>query len=150
MASTTHYPPVGFHFRVDFQGVPGLKTQDAYFQEVSGLSRELETEPIKSGGENRFTLKLPVRAQYPNLVLKRGMFLDSALLKWADDAILHFDVKPVTVLVVLLNEQHQPLQTYKCVNAWPLKWNISNFNAEESRIVVETMELVYNYFTIIQ
>lgn len=144
-----YYPPVGFHFRVEFQGIPGLQKQDAYFQEVTGLSRELETESIKSGGENRFTYKLPTRGQYPNLVLKRGLFLDSAVINWANDAILHLDIKPVTVLVTLLNEKHQPLQTYNCVNAWPLKWSVTDLNAQESRLVVETLELYYQYFEIL-
>ena len=55
MTNTTYYPPVGFFFRVEFRDIPGLKNQDSFFQEVSGLSRELETESVKSGGENRFT-----------------------------------------------------------------------------------------------
>lgn len=149
MASTTYYPPVGFYFKVEFQGIPGLQRQDAFFQEVTGLSRELESESIKSGGENRFTFKLPTRAQYPNLVLKRGLFVGSGITGWVNDAILHLDIKPVTVLVTLLNEKHEPLQSYKCVNAWPQKWSVADLNAQESRIVVETMELVYQYFTII-
>lgn len=150
MATATHYPPVSFHFRVAFQGVPGLQRQDAFFQEVTGLSRELETESLKSGGENRFTFKLPTRAQYPSLVLKRGLFLDSGILNWVNDAIYNLDIKPVTVLVALLNDRHEPLQTYQCVNAWPQKWSVADFNAQESKILVETMELAYQYFTIIK
>ena len=149
MPATPFYPPVGFHFRVEFQGVPGVKDQDAFFQEVTGLSRELETETLKVGGENRFTLKFPTRGSYPNLSLKRGLFTNSAILPWVTDAIEHFDITPVTVLVTLLNEKHEPLQTYQCINAWPQKWSITDLNAEESRIVVETMELVYQYFNII-
>lgn len=146
----THYPPVGFFFRVEFQGIPGnLPDQDAFFQEVTGLSRELETEPVKSGGENRFTFKLPSRGQYPNLVLKRGLFAGSGILPWVNSAILDLDITPVNVLVTLLNENQEPLQTYQCVNAWPQKWSVADFNAQESRIVVESMELVYQYFTII-
>jgi len=75
--SSINYPPVSFHFKVEFQGIDGLKNQDAFFQEVTGLTRELESEQLKSGGENRFTFKLPTRGQYPNLVLKKGLFVDS-------------------------------------------------------------------------
>ena len=149
MASNTHYPPVSFHFRVEFQDISGLHSQDAFFQEVSGLSRELETEQLKSGGENRFTFKLPTRGQYPNLVLKKGLFVDSGLAAWVNDAILNFDIQPATVIVSLLNENQEPLQAYKCVNAYPQKWSISDFNAQESQILVETMELYYQYFTVI-
>lgn len=147
--ATMYYPPVGFHFRVEFQGIPGVQNLDGLFQEVTGLSRELESEPIKSGGENRFTYKLPTRAQYPNLVLKRGLLIDSGLITWVNDAIYNLDIKPATVLVTLLNEKHEPLQTYQCVNAWPQKWSVADFNAQESRILIETMELFYQYFTII-
>lgn len=148
--SSINYPPVSFHFRVEFQGIDGLKNQDAFFQEVTGLTRELESEQLKSGGENRFTFKLPTRGQYPNLVLKKGLFVDSGLTSWVDDAILNLDIRPVTVIVSLLNEQHEPLQSYKCVNAYPQKWSLGDFNAEESRLVIETLELYYQYFTIIK
>ena len=66
------------------------------------------------------------------------------------DAIVNLDIKPATVLVSLLNEQHTPLITYKCVNAYPQKWSVSDFNAEESQLVVENLELIYQYFTIIK
>lgn len=150
MASATHYPPVGFHFRVEFQDIPGLQQRDTFFQSVGGLSQELETESVVSGGENRFTFKLPTRGSYPNLSLKRGLFKDSGLIQWVKDAIEHLDIQPATVLVTLLNEQHTPLLTYRCVNAWPQKWSVSDFNAEESQIVVESLELAYQYFTIVK
>ena len=46
MAIATYYPPVSFHFRVEFQDIPGIKTQDAFFQEVTGLSRELVSQRL--------------------------------------------------------------------------------------------------------
>jgi phage tail-like protein len=51
-------------------------------------------------------------------------------------------------VVTLLNEKNTPLQTYNIVNAWPKKWSVSDFNAQESKIVVETMELSYQYFKV--
>jgi phage tail-like protein len=150
MAIGTHYPPVGFHFRVEFQDIPGLSPQDTYFRDVGGLSQELSADTVVSGGENRFSYKLPTRAQYPNLTLKRGLLKDSALMDWITDAIVHLDIKPATVLVHLLNEEHTPLITYQCVNAWPQKWSVSDFNAVASEIVVENLELAYQYFRIIK
>lgn len=150
MASDAHYPPVGYHFRVEFQDVPDLIHRDTFFRDVGGLSQELESETVVSGGENRFSYKLPTRAQYPNLTLKRGLFKDSGLIKWVTDAIVHLDIKPATILVSLLNEKHEPLISYQCINAWPQKWSISDFNAQESQLVVENLELVYQYFQIIK
>jgi len=147
MATLEYYPPVGFHFRVEFQGID-TEPIDTYFREVSGLSFEIENETVKSGGENRFSFKLPTRASYPNLVLKRGLFADSRLKEWVNEAVETMEVSLATVLVTLLNEQHEPLVTYRCVNAWPQKWSISDFNAQNSEIVVETLELVYQYYKI--
>jgi len=147
MATLEYYPPVGFHFRVEFQGID-TEPIDTYFREVSGLSFEIENETVKSGGENRFSFKLPTRASYPNLVLKRGLFADSRLKEWVNEAVETMEVSLATVIVTLLNEQHEPLVTYRCVNAWPQKWSISDFNAQNSEIVVETLELVYQYYKI--
>ena len=82
-----YYPPGGFHFKVEFLGISGTSTDtEQRFQEVSGLSFEIETEELVEGGENRFAYKLPKRAKYPNLVLKRGLLRGTALLDWLKSA----------------------------------------------------------------
>ena len=51
----TYYPPAGFHFKIEFVGVSGADSDtEQRFQEVSGLSVEIETEELREGGENRF------------------------------------------------------------------------------------------------
>ncbi|PHR95278.1 MAG: glycerol acyltransferase [Leeuwenhoekiella sp.] len=139
----TYYPPVGFHFKVEF-GV--TQNSEFEFQSVSGLSVDIETEEFAEGGENRFKHKLPVRTKFPNLVLKRGLVTDSDLIAWCRDAIEDFQFKPTGVMVKLLNEEHQPLKTWNVVHAYPVKWSVSDFNAEENSLVIETIELAYNYF----
>ncbi len=145
---TTYYPPVGFHFKVDFVGLIPSDGSDVRFQEVSGLTSELGVEEVIEGGENRFAHRLPTRAKYANLILKRGLLTDSELIGWCEDAIESFIFNPATVNVTLLNEEHQPLSdAFSFVNAWPVKWSVSDFKAQDNSIVVETLELAYNYFT---
>lgn len=144
-----YYPPVGFHFLVEFEGL-GSQEKDHQFQSVSGLSVDIETEEIAEGGENRFKHKLPVKTKYPNLTLKRGMLIDSAVIDWCRDAIENFSFKPINLTVKLLNEEHQPLISWNVVHAFPVKWSVEDFNAEESKLVVESFELTYNYFTLIK
>ena len=139
---SNYYPPLGFHFLVEF----GNQKDEYQFQSVSGLSVDLETEEIKEGGENRFKYKLPVRAKYPNLVLKRGLIADSKLIDWCKAAVESFDFEPTDLIIKLLNQENQPLITWNVVNAYPVKWSVGDFNAEESRIVIETIELSYSYF----
>ncbi len=144
----TAYPPVSFHFKVEFNGI-SAQEKDVQFQSVSGLSVDIETEEFAEGGENRFKHKFPVRSKYPNLVLKRGMVTDSELIKWCRNAIESFQFEPVDLTVKLLNEEHEPLVTWNVVHVYPVKWSVDDFNAEESKITIETIELAYNYFTLV-
>jgi len=139
-----YYPPLGFHFKVEFNNIPG----EFEFQSVSGLTIELDTEEIAEGGENRFKHKLPVRTSFPNLVLKRGIKINSDLVKWCRDALEDFVITPTDLTISLLNEEHEPLTTWNVVHAWPVKWSMEDFNAEESKIAIESIELAYNYFNI--
>ena len=137
---------MGFHFRVEFLSLGS--DNDTRFQTVSGLNVDYDTETFKEGGENRFEHKLPVRTKYPDLSLKRGMLTDSAVITWCLDAFQNRTFQPVQISVSLLNEQHQPLKIWQVYNAWPKKWSVSDLNAQENGIVVETLDLSYSYFTI--
>lgn len=132
----TYYPPLSFHFLVEFTGIDS-KTQDHEFQSVSGLSVDIETEEIAEGGENRFKHKFPVKTKYPNLVLKRGVLVDSNVISWCRDAIENFEFKPIDLTVKLLNEEHEPLMTWNVVHAYPVKWSVEDFNAQESKMSIE-------------
>lgn len=141
-----YYPPLGFHFKVEFTNFPG----EFEFQSVAGLSVDIDTEEIAEGGENRFKHKIPVRTKYPKLVLKRGLLVDSEIVDWCRNALEDFDFQPTDLIVKLLNEKHEPLLSWNVVHAYPAKWSVSDFNAEENKLVIETLELNYNYFNVIQ
>lgn len=145
---TTYRPPIGFHFKVEFPDI-STNAKDQQFQAVSGLTVDIETEEITEGGENRFKHKVPVRTKYPNLVLKRGLLVDSEVIKWCRDALENFQFKPTNLIVKLLNEKHEPLQSWNIVHAYPVKWDVSDFNAQESKVVIESLEFNYNYFKVI-
>jgi phage tail-like protein len=150
----TYYPPVSFHFKVEFgfkeefHGVAASEN-DIMFQSVSGLSAEMQTEMIKEGGENRFEHELPIRTKFPNLVLKRGVITDSSLIKWCLNSFQNMDIRPVDLEVKLLNQEHEPLMTWSVKQAWPKKWSVEDLNAMDSKILIEALELRYQYFTIL-
>ncbi len=148
-----YYPPAGFMFKVEFTGVDGMDAdKEQRFQEVSGLSFDIEVEEYREGGENRFSHKFPKRARYPNLVLKRGFLQDSAVIGWFKDAMTTFftvviyDFKPADILVTLMNEAGEPLAVWNVVAAYPVKYAASGFNATQNAVMVETIELAYQYF----
>jgi len=143
------YPPVGFHFLVAFE-LPGLSPNDFKFREVSGLTVSVDTEDFVEGGENRFVHSLPVRTKYNELELKRGMFLGSKIVNWVKDAVEKFEFHPINMTISLLNEAHAPLMSWRIVNAYPVEWSVDRFHAEESKIVIETLKLKYQYFDTIR
>lgn len=143
------YPPVSFYFRVEFSDI-GDQDADIRFQSVAGLSVDMQTETIKEGGENRFDHVLPVRSSYQNLTLKRGLVKDSKIIKWCTDTFENLLIRPVDLTVSLLNEEGEPLFTWSVKQAWPKKWSVSDLNAEQGAIAIETLELDYQYFTIIR
>jgi phage tail-like protein len=141
-----YYPPWGFYFKVEFD--VSKDKNDVRFQAVSGLSVEYDYESFKEGGENRFEHKLPVRTKYADLVLKRGMLTESRVIAWCLDAFRDRKFAPANINIILMNETGGPLRTWKVSQAIPKKWSVSDLNANDSAVVVETMELTYRYFTI--
>jgi phage tail-like protein len=164
LSESPYYPPVGFHFDVrildatevigGISGALGLTANvDGSFQEVSGISVEIPVVDFAEGGENRFTHKLPQPLKYSPLQLKRGLVSSlSALSEWCKETFeLGFSQTIITknVMVSLLNEEGHPLMAWVFIGAYPTKWNVSNFNAQGNDIVVESMELTYRRFELI-
>ena len=147
---SNYYPPVGFHFKVEVLDLPATPPtgDDVRFTEVSGLTLEMGTEEVAEGGENRFIQKFPVRAKYTELTLKRGMLVKSGITNWIIRCIHDLDIQPKNIDINLLNEKHEPLVTWHLINAYPTKWSVSDFNSTNSAIVVESLQLYYQFFTI--
>jgi phage tail-like protein len=144
MASSN--PIVGFHFSVIFELLPQFSI-DTKFQSVGGLKGTLEMESIKEGGQNRFMHQLPIRSGYQDLVLKRGLTSDmSGVSMWCLNAIENFNFSPANLLVSLLNENGNPVKAWYVSHAIPLSIDYGDFNAEENKIVIESIALKYNFF----
>ena len=139
------YPPVGFHFAVVIELFPQTP-QDFRFQSVSGLSVDIPTEGVAEGGENRFKHQLPGVPNYGKLVLKRGMFTGSLMINWVRNAIEKFQFEPANIIITLLNDMHLPTAVWQVYGAYPVKWSVSDFDAEQSTVVIETIELAYQHF----
>jgi len=142
------YPPVSFYFQLTFSGVSG-KTE-ASFKEVSGITMEMGIEEIAEGGVNTFKHRVPTTAKFSNLVLKRGLVAkNSALAKWCLDTLgngLEETIETKNIIVNLLDENGTPLKSWSFVNAWPVKWAVSDFNSMNNEIAIETLEFAYSYF----
>ncbi|MDP2143464.1 MAG: phage tail protein [Gallionella sp.] len=144
MNDSASYPLPAFYFKVVFASSQG--NSDTSFQEVSGISSEMETEPIVEGG-NQYTRQLPKALKHSNLVLKRGIAdMSSPLVVWCRTVLETNFMEPIVptlVSVHLLNEEGVPLRGWEFADAYPVKWNVEAFNSTKNEVAIETIELSY-------
>ena len=124
--------------------VPNLL--DIRFQRVSGMTSTIETTEIREGGENLFAYRLPNRATYDNLVLERGMVIGSSLNTEFNAAMSTLRFETGNVLVMLLNAQSIPISAWLFQSTYPIKWSVSDLDANQNAVVIDTMELAYTRF----
>ena len=145
-----YYPPSGFFFAVSIRGGKSL---DASFQEIDGISMEMEMETIDWGGETGKHYQVPKGVKYSNLVLSRGVIIiGSFFADWCFETMQStfekkIRTKKVTVNLLDPKDADKSLASWAFFDAYPVKWKISKFNAQQSEIVTESIELAYTYFT---
>lgn len=138
-------PPVSFYFQIEFVGP--LKINDMAFLEVSGLTMELETQEIDMGGGNKRVV--PVRQKHGNLVCKRplrGVFM-SELSSWVNMTMrggVDSEIIPCDLMVKLLNPDGNPECAWFIKSAYPVKWDIAEFDSKKNDVALETIEFAYD------
>ncbi len=144
MANSTY--PVSFYFELSFNG------EDAAFQEVSGIAKELSVEEVVCGGENRFKYRLPTVSTSQNLILKRAVIpAGSKLNDWCSSCIdegLVNKIVPHDVSVSLLDAEGTVSIMWTFHNAYPVKYSVSDLKSQENGLAIESIELAYTYFEI--
>ena len=127
------YPPVAFYFRLSFDDT--VTGPDISFKEVSGITMEMGTEEITEGGNNNYKHRVPTSVKFSNLVLKRGLVpKDSEIVQWCLDTLgggLTNAIETKTIMVSLLDEEGNPLNSWSFANAWPVKWSASDSKLNE-------------------
>jgi phage tail-like protein len=130
-------PVAELRFQIE---LPGLTI--GRFTECTGLSIEVETKEYMEGGANDYVHKLPTRVKYPNLVLKRGVTHEDALLKWFVES--RFTPQRRDMTISLLGPGLGLVRSWVFMNAYPVKWTGPNLNANSNAVAMETLEIVHN------
>ena len=111
------------------------------FRECTGLAAEIEVKDYNEGGVNDRVHKLPTRMKYPNLVLKRGVTYEDALLKWLWQT--QQKAERVNVTVELMGPDARPVRSWVFAEAFPIKWAGPNLNSTSNQVATETLEIVH-------
>lgn len=137
------YPLPKFHFQVDWGGTK------IGFTEVSGLNIENKLIEYRDGASPEFSkIKMPGMREFSNITLKRGVFAaDNEFYQWLDTISLN-TVERRDVVIKLLNENHEPVVTWKIKNAFPIKIQSTDLKADGSEVAIEQLDLAHEGLTI--
>lgn len=138
-------PQVGYRFAVEIAGI-----QDAWFTECSGFEVKVDVEEYKEGGLNEYIHRLPGRQSYGNVTLKRGVCDSIELYEWltALTAASGKNQEKKNISVVMYNGKNEERLRWNLIAAYPIKWNTGSMQSEQSSIVIESLELTYQEFTL--
>jgi phage tail-like protein len=130
-------PLRGFRFLLEIEGITS-----GGFTRVKGISREVKHESYREGGVNEYEHKLLTQVSYPVVVLERGLVLED-LWTWALRAA-DGDVERKTLRIRLQNEAGEKLWAWQVEYALPVKWSVSDLDAQASQVVMESLELAHH------
>lgn len=138
MADQALYPLSKFHFSVEGVG------ERVGFTEVTGLDIQVEPIEYREGSSNEFTkIKMPGMAKYSNITLKRGtMNKDSVFFDWIKEIRLN-SITRRNLVIKLLNEEHQPVVSWKAINTFPIKVQASDLKADGNEVAIESIEIAH-------
>ena len=132
-----------FCFLVELR-IPGHETVSTFFKSVSGIRYETEVVPVREGGANDTTFQLPGATKWSNLVFKQGFTGSSGLLDWREDWMSCEPGRMKRIpsgTITQLNTARKEMASWTFFNAWPVKWEMAEFDASKAELAIETMEL---------
>lgn len=144
MAVMREKPYSNYNFLVDL-GLGNAGTIQAGLSEVILPSASVDVIEYRVGNEKESGVrKIPGRAHYGNVILKRGVIGSLDLYQWWND-VRNGEVNLArSVTVQLQNEDHtQPVLTWKFFRAWPVSYHFTPLEANGKETLIEILELAF-------
>ena len=140
-----NYPIPVFHFLVDWGGKKGE------FTEVSGLGAEVSIIEYRHGLSPQYsTIKMPGQKTFNNITCSRGIFKgDNELFEWWKTINLN-QIARRDITISLLDEDHEPVMSWKIFNAWPVKVDGPSLNSRGDEVAIETLEMAHEGLECVQ
>jgi phage tail-like protein len=132
------YPLPVFHFTVQWGGAR------IGFSEVTGLTQENQAIEYRDGSFPEYsTIKMPGLRKFTNIVCKRGVVAgDNDFFAWLSTVKLN-TVERRDLVISLLNEEHNPVMTWKVHRAFPVKVEGPQLKASGNEVAIESIELAH-------
>ncbi|MGV3589263.1 MAG: phage tail protein [Adhaeribacter sp.] len=140
------YPLPKFHFEIEWGGTK------IGFTEVTGLDKQVEVIEYREGQSKSYSkTKQPGLQKYSNLTMKRGTFAGKTdFYDWLKDVEMLSNTKRRDITIKLLNEKHDPVFTWKALNAFPVKVQASDLKADGNEVAIETIEVAHEGLSLVK
>lgn len=132
-------PYRNFKFRVEIDGI-----QTAAFSEATIPDSSTDPVEYREGTDAPTQKKLSGLVKYGNITLKKGLTDSMDLYEWRKLV----EQKGAggarkNISLVLIDEEGNDKARWNVAEAWPTKYDPSDFNAKSNEVVIESLEIVH-------
>lgn len=139
MASSRTDPYRNFKFRVEIDGIT-----TAAFSEATIPDTTTDSVDYREGTDATHQRKLSGLNKYGNITLKKGLTDSMELYEWKKQV----EQTGATgarknVSLILIDEEGNDKARWNVAEAWPTKYDSSDFSAKGNEVVIESLEIVH-------
>jgi len=129
-------PLLKFNFLVEWGGA------SVAFTEVTGLEYRTGDSTVA------YKTKMPGMLSFGNITLKRGTIgIDSDFYTWFNSSLFN-KAEPRTLTIKLLNEELNPIMTWRAMNCFVIKYTPSELKSDANEVAVEAIEIATEYLSL--
>jgi len=136
-------PYRNFKFRVEIDGI-----QTAAFSEATTPDSTTDSVDYREGTDPTTQRKLSGLTKYGNITLKKGLTDFMELYEWRKQVEQSGASKArKNMSLILIDEEGNDKARWDIVEAWPTKYDASDFSAKGNEVIIETLEIVHEGVT---
>ncbi len=131
-----------FRFRVEIDGITQAGFSECTFADTT-------TDPVeyREGTEPPVFRKLSGLTKYGNITLKWGITDSMDLYDWRQRVIdAGAEKERKNISIILIDEAGADKSRWNIVQAWPSKYDPTDFSSKGNEVAVETLEIVHEGF----
>jgi len=139
MAAKRNDPYKNFKFRVEVDGIT-----TAAFAEATIPDSTTDSVDYREGTDPTHQRKLSGMNKYGNITLKKGLTDSMELYDWKKK-VEESGAGPArkNISLILIDEEGKDKARWDIAEAWPTKYDPSDFSAKGNEVVIETLEIVH-------
>jgi len=136
-------PYRNFRFRVELDGI-----ETAAFSEATVPDSTTDPVDYREGTDPTHQRKLSGLTKFGNVTLKKGITDNLELYTWRKSVEETGAIGArQNISLILVDEEGNDKCRWNIVDAWPTKYDPSDFSAKGNEVLIETLEIVHEGIT---